>query len=73
MKKFEREVRKNTITAIVAAFGFIVALTWKDVIIEYMDKITGLSPIQGKLISAFVITIIAVIAIILISKLIPPE
>ena len=51
-KKFRSELKKAINTAIVAAFGFIIALSWKEVITEYVDTITKMSPIQGKLIQA---------------------
>ncbi len=69
IKKFNYEFRKAFATAIVAAFGFITALAWRDVINEYLiEKVTSLTPFQGKLISAIIITIVAVIVIILASK-----
>lgn len=73
IKKFRREFRKSFGIAIIAAFGLVTALSWKDVITEYLEKIISLSPIQGKLISALIITIISVIVIILITKLISSE
>ncbi len=68
-KKFNNEVKKAISTAIVAAFGFIIALAWRDVITEYIDKLTAISPIQGKLVSALIITIIGVIGIIIVTKI----
>ncbi len=73
VKKFEREFRKSLGMALIAAFGFLTALAWKDVITGYLEKIISLSPIQGKLISALIITAISVIVIILITKLISSE
>jgi len=66
--KFKRELKKSATTAIVAAFGFLIALAWRDVITEYVNKITSISPIQGKLISAIIITIIAVIGMLIITS-----
>ncbi len=68
-KKFNEELRKNLHTAIIAAFSFIMALTWRDVITEYVTELTTISPIQGKIISAIVVTIFAVIGIIIISSI----
>lgn len=68
-KKFNNEIKKAISTAIVAAFGFIIALAWRDVITEYIDKITTISPISGKLISALIITILGVIGIFLVTKI----
>ena len=60
-KKFNLEIKKSMNTAIVAAFGFLMALAWRDVIIEYINELTSISPVQGKLISAIIITLIGVI------------
>lgn len=68
-KKFKAETKKAISTAIVAAFGFIIALVWKEVITEYMATITAISPVGGKLIEALVITVVAVLGILIITKL----
>ena len=67
-KKLKQELKKSTHTAIIAAFGFLIALVWRDLISEYMTTLTQISPIQGKLFSALVITIIAVLGILLTTK-----
>ena len=67
--KLKKETQKAIVTAITAAFGFVIALVWKDVIVEYVDSLTKASPIQGPLISALIVTIIGVIGIIIVSKL----
>lgn len=67
-KKFKLEIKKAISTAIVAAFGFIIALSWKDVLLEYIDTLMKSSPIKGKLIGAIIITIISVAGIIIITK-----
>ena len=68
-KKFRQEIKKSMNTAIVAAFGFLIALAWRDVISEWVKKITEISPIQGKLIEALIITIIAVTGILIVTKI----
>ena len=68
-EEFNREVKKAINTAIVAAFGFLIALVWKEVITEYVETITVISPVQGKLIEAMIVTMIAVIGIIIITKI----
>ena len=73
MKKFRYEVIKSLVTAIVAAFGFLIALVWRDVITEYMDVISSASPVKGKFISAIIITIISVFGILIITRFIPSE
>ncbi len=70
---FQREFRKSTATAIIAAFGFIIALAWQDVVKELAGKITALTPIQGKLFSAVVISAIAVAGILITTKLMQKE
>ena len=66
--KFKNELKKSTNTAIVAAFAFVIALAWRDVITEYAEKLTQLTPIQGKLITAIIVTIVCVIGILTITK-----
>ena len=68
-EKFNRELRKSLVTAITAAFGFLIALVWRDVITEYVNVATQISPIQGQLISALIVTLICVLGILIISKL----
>ena len=72
-RKFKLETKKAISTAIVAAFGFIVALTWRDVIIEYVNDLTALSPVQGKLFSAIIITLVSVIGILIVTKFLKTE
>lgn len=67
-KHFSGEVRKSISTAIIAAFGLLTALAWKDVISEFVNTLMGSSPVQGLLINAIIITIISVVAIMLITK-----
>ncbi len=66
--KFKRELKKSTAIAIIAAFGFLIALTWRDIIGEWVTKISEASPIRGKLISASIITVISVLGILIVSK-----
>ncbi len=68
-QNFKQEMKKATNTAIVAAFGFVIALVWKDVITEWVATITSASPIGGKIIEALIVTIIAVIGIIIITRI----
>ncbi len=67
--KFQREFRRSLVTAITAAFGFLIALVWKDVITEYVNAITKISPVQSQLISALIVTLVGVIGILIVSKL----
>ena len=62
---FKSEFRKQTATAIMTAFGLIIALAWKDVITDIVSKI---SFVQGLLLSAIVVTAISVIGMIIVSR-----
>ena len=71
-----RDVKINIATAIAAAFGFIIALIWKDVIIGIM-KLANLWQEGGPpdwtaagiaIVVAIIITITAVLGITFISK-----
>ena len=61
------EFKKQTSTAIMAAFGLVIALAWKDVITEWINKIPFIEN-YGSIISAVILTIICVIGILIISK-----
>ena len=69
VKKFHSEFNKAVNTAIMAAFGFLIALVWKDVITEFVNKISAKSPVQGKLFSALIVTIICVLGIMILTKI----
>lgn len=67
------EYRKHVSTAIITAFGLVVALVWKDFITALMPSITipGLLeryPLFASLYSALIITALAVIGIIIVSR-----
>jgi len=68
-REFNSELKKAMNTAIMAAFGFLVALVWKDVITEFVDKISKNSPVQGKLFSAIIVTLICVMGILILTKI----
>lgn len=67
--RFNNEVKKSLNTALVAAFSFVIALAWRDLIAEQISQITSLSPLQGKLFSAIIITIVGVIGILIVTSL----
>lgn len=72
-KRFRKEVQKNTATAILAAFGFVIALVWRDAIQESIDKLLKVLNLTGtgfiyKILTAIIVTIICVIGIMEISK-----
>lgn len=68
-KKFNQEFRKSISTAIVAAFGFLIALSWRDVITGYVNAVEEISPVKGNLISAGIVTIISVLGILIFTKI----
>ena len=59
--EFKKEVRKNVLTAILAAFGFIIALIWRDAIKEGVDTLIAKTGLEGTsyiyhIITALIIT-----------------
>ena len=67
--KFKKELKKSILIAITAAFGFLIALSWKELITELVKSISKTSPLQGKLIETMTITLISVLGILIITKL----
>lgn len=70
---FREEFKKQTLTAITAAFAFLIALTWRTPIQKSIDKIVNSFGLTGEIIyyeylAAIIITIIGVVVLILISK-----
>ena len=68
-KKFKKELKKSLLTAMIAAFGFLIALTWKDLITEAIQSISQINPLKGKIFETITITIISVIGILIVTKL----
>ena len=62
---FKSEFRKQTATAIMTAFGLVIAMAWKDVITDLISRINF---VQGLLLSAVVLTAICVLGIIMINN-----
>jgi hypothetical protein len=70
-----KEIKSTVAVAIAAAFGFIIALIWKDVIVGLINM-TGLSVTAPTnipsavvaVVTALVLTIICVLGIVYISK-----
>lgn len=73
VNKFKNEFRKSASTAIVAAFGFLIALSWKELIVEYVERISSISPLQGKLFSTLIITLLCVVGIMVVSRLVSTD
>lgn len=73
IKELKNETKKHVVTAIVAAFGFIIALVWRDAIKEFINNIIVNLSINGSsalitFYTAIITTIIAAIGIVLITK-----
>jgi len=74
LKKFKNEFRKQSSIAIVAAFGFLIALVWRDFISEIINHLTENFQMIGsvyfyKLVAAIVVTAISIVGIVFASKL----
>jgi len=72
-KRFRREVKGRIISAVLAAFAFVIALVWRDAIKEAADRILEMFGLTGsayiyRIITAMVVTIICVIGIIIFSR-----
>lgn len=71
---FGSEFKKHTSTAIMAGFGFIIALSWKDLITKLAENFHKTSellekyPYLADLYTAIIVTAISVIGIMFISK-----
>jgi hypothetical protein len=61
------EFRTQASTAIITAFGLVIALAWKDVIVELVTKLNPFDT-NSLLFSAITITIIGILGITLVSK-----
>ncbi len=61
------EFRTQASTAIITAFGLVIALAWKDVIVEFVTKINPFTN-NSLLLSALAITFIGILGITLVSK-----
>ena len=64
--------KQHVSTAVIAAFSFLIALSWKDLVVHLVsyfikDEILKNSPYLSELISAIVVTIIAILGIMLIT------
>ena len=72
---YAAQVRQHTVTAIIAAFSFLIALVWKDFFVEIISEImyTLVYPNNThltNLYSAVIVTIIGVLGIITMVKLV---
>ncbi|HPD81881.1 MAG TPA: DUF5654 family protein [Candidatus Pacearchaeota archaeon] len=70
---FKKEFKKQMNTAILAAFGFLIALVWKDVITTAVEKISDKAPFGGAIVSALLVTTICVVGIMFFSRILKNE
>ena len=78
---FQKEFRKQMATLITGAFAFVAALLWRDAIKSYFEKyrsgIESIMPVKEtwfiEFFTALLVSIVAVIAIVIITKLLSPK
>jgi len=64
------DIKKQTLTLMVAALGFVAALIWKDAITQWMLPLyEDASGAMGLTIAALVVTIVVVVVTIILTKL----
>ena len=64
------EIKKQTLTLMVAALGFVAALVWKDAITQWLLPLYGeASGPWGLTLAAIVVTIVVVIVTVILTKL----
>ena len=70
MASLKVEIMDKIVALMTAAFGFVAALAWNEAISHLMEDWLGAGEDQtiGLLIYAIIVTIVAVIAIVLISR-----
>lgn len=81
LKEFHMEIRKQMATFITGAFSFVAALVWRDAIRSFIDSFITTEGLKGyihaewmlNVITAVIITFVAVLGIIITSKIIAPK
>lgn len=73
LQVLEDEIRNDISIPVVASFGFIIALVWRDAIRGIIDEVLIRAGLTGKaylynIISAIIVTVIIMALMILISK-----
>jgi|SRR3989338_8927150 len=62
---FGSKFKEQTSAAIITAFGLVIALAWKDVVVEAVGRI---NQTNNLLFSAIIVTVISILGIALISR-----
>jgi hypothetical protein len=74
MQEVLNEIKKQTLTLITAALGFVAALVWKDAISAWLAPLyEDASGATGLTIAAFVVTIVVVVITVIFAKLFAPK
>jgi Mg2+/Co2+ transporter CorB len=74
MKKVLEEIKKQSLTLMTAAFGFVAALVWKDAISAWLAPLyASAEGAMGLTIAAFVVTVVVVVVTIVLAKLFAPK
>jgi len=69
MRNLITEIKKQTLTLVIAAFGFVAALVWKDAITAWLAILFVNSEGAVELtISALVVTVVVVVVTIILAK-----
>ena len=72
--ELREEISNNIVAGVTAAFGLVIALTWKDVVTEGVNFLiarTGLSQKEAfgfRIVTAIIITFVSVVGITLIAR-----
>ena len=77
-KQIQSKFREHASTAIIAALSFLIALSWKDLIIKLVQDNLSFAlldkyPYIPELLTAITITLIAILGIAIISLWLAPE
>jgi len=69
MKNLIIEIKKQTLTLMVAALGFVAALIWKDAISAWLAPLyADANGAMGLTIAAIVVTVVVIIVTIVLAK-----
>ena len=69
MKNLIMEIKKQTLTLMIAALGFVAALVWKDAISAWLAPLyADANGAMGLTIAAIVVTVVVVIVTIVLAK-----
>jgi len=69
VSEFRDEFNKTLATALVAAFGLVIGLSWNELIKAYFSSLNYLETIHSNLLQTLLVTLIGVIAIMIVTKI----